>query len=62
VDETDMSPWRVEVRLHFAGWLADEGSDEAQQFARQALEIAEAKEATTLAERARGLLVERDGV
>ena len=59
IDETDMSPWRVDARVHLARWLADQGSDEAAIVARHALDIAEAKEATVLADQARRILSER---
>ncbi len=56
IDETDMSPWRVEMRIALARWLRGREPTEAARVTREALEIAEAKEATALTDRARDIL------
>ena len=61
VDETDMSPLRIDARLGLAGWLQAQGSEEAVQVAREALELADAKGARAMGDLARRFLPERDG-
>jgi hypothetical protein len=59
IDETDMSPFRVEMRIGLARWLRDRDPTEAARLIAEALELAEAKEATALVDRARLALEQR---
>ena len=53
IDETDMSPWRIDTRIALAKWLESRDPAEAMQLRREAIGFAEAKGATALAERVR---------
>ena len=55
-DETDMSPLRIDARLKLARWLAARRSDEADDIVREALELADEKGATAMADQARRIL------
>ncbi len=57
-DESDLSPVRIEARLALARWLEGQRSPETERVAREALELARAKGATTMAEKARAFLSE----
>ena len=56
MDETDMSPFRVGTRIALAGWLVTRDREEATRVIDEALDIAEAKGATALADLARRVL------
>ena len=61
VDETDMSPLRIDARLALAWWLQAQGSDETARVAREAIELADAKGARAMGDKARRFLSERSG-
>ncbi|MGA9159587.1 MAG: adenylate/guanylate cyclase domain-containing protein [Actinomycetota bacterium] len=60
IDETDMSPWRVETRIALARWLGSREPETAARVIEEALELAEAKGATALADRCRRALSSGD--
>jgi hypothetical protein len=61
VDESDAPFWRSDVRLTAAEAIRDRRQGQASLWAREALEISEAKGLTVLVEQARALLSEING-
>ncbi|HET8525498.1 MAG TPA: adenylate/guanylate cyclase domain-containing protein [Actinomycetota bacterium] len=56
IDETDMSPLRIQVRCALAAWVKTRDPEEAARVIDEAVELADAKGATALVDQARRVL------